>query len=675
MLRTLFTVLWVLLWLLPLRADATEAHAQGPHIEVSLVSELEHWVPGETQMVGVVMRPETEWHTYWLNPGDSGEPPQITLSSSAGFVFGDIQWPLPSPIPVAHLVNYGYSNAHLLMIPVTVPDDLPSTSSSRLQADLSWLVCKEDCIPGWATLAITLNHSTDKTLSDDASLFTNARGRLPDVETRFAQFEMGEQHIALEVDSLEKSDWYIFPFRSDVLSHSAAQRIHYNEDAAQIILQQSDYLTSAPENLRFLVSDGDSGFYLDASASLNLQESESLQFSALLAYIGMAFLGGLILNIMPCVLPILSIKALSLSQQQQTTSLKWAYLIGVFACFNLFAFVIIGLQLSGETLGWGFHLQSPAVIAGLALLFTFIGLVLVDVFQVSSRFSGFGSNWVNGDSFSSHFFTGALAVVVASPCTAPFMAAALGMALVLPPLEGLLIFNGLALGFALPLTLLFISDRFRHWLPKPGAWMNTFKHALAFPMFATVAWLVWVFTAQAGMTALFVLLMSLVTFAFFLWLSATISNRVVGGVAWLGVALSIVAPLSLSGSQQQVHTQAQVDAFNEQRLEQLLADNQVVLVNMTADWCITCKVNEQVAFQTEQVQNLFANENVHYLVGDWTNKNDQILSYLKRYQRAGVPLYVVYAGQHYEHVLPQVLTPDIVTENIQKALKERLNES
>jgi thiol:disulfide interchange protein DsbD len=349
-------------------------------------------------------------------------------------------------------------------------------------------------------------------------------------------------------------------------------------------------------------------------------------------------------------------------------------------CFNLFAIIIIALQQSGQQVGWGFHMQEPVVVLLLAFLFTFIALILLDAMPVSGRFSGVGQSLVSGDTAKSHFATGALAVIVASPCTAPFMAAALGVALVSEPYVSFLLFNALALGFALPLTLLFMSKRALALLPKPGQWMLTFKHILAFPMLITVAWLCWVYAGQLGTQAQFILLLGLILFCMFAWLLGRSTKALSKIIYTFAIILCIALPLWLSITMPNV-TSATInqsvayESFDTNRLAELRNDNKVVVVNMTADWCITCKVNEQIAFVSDDVKAALANSNVQYVVGDWTNKNDEILQYLTQYERAGVPLYVVYAGNKSKQVLPQILTPNIIIDAIEQAKKELNNEN
>ncbi|REL27617.1 hypothetical protein DXX93_14340 [Thalassotalea euphylliae] len=671
--------------------------AKGPHIEVALLSEHNEITQKSgdgTQWLGILLSPDDNWHTYWRNAGDSGEAPQVRWQSSADIEFGDIQWPLPEQIPVAHLMNYGYSGDTLLMVPFVVKGELSRQQSITITADLSWLVCQEDCIPGWASLTIELPTSDNALPSAYAVLFEQTRARLPTTHWLSAQYEITQEHLTLAAEIPYPSNWQLLPFRSDLIQHSSAQQWLQtdNHDKANVLLKKSDYFSLGEEPIEFLLTDGAAGYYLtatfnDASGAVLAASAKGVNSTAQPFWLMLlfAFIGGLMLNIMPCVLPVLSLKAMALAvnkgDEPSTSKHHWGYLLGILVSFWLFAGVILGLKASGEAIGWGFHLQQPLVIAALCFLFVFIALMLLDVAPNGAGLAGFGEKLTQGNSVASQFFTGVLAVIVASPCTAPFMATALGVAMVSPALNTVLIFTALAIGFALPMLLLSFSARFASLIPKPGAWMETFKQFLAFPMLATVIWLLWVFLGQTNSVGQLWLLSGLLMFTLCLWLA----SKSVGKESHLAVlaAFVIAGYSSQQGSeygadiasvQYQDGTGAQSlnigHAFSEQKLAQLRNNNQVVVVNMTADWCITCKVNEQVAFRDEDLLALLQQQNVHYLVGDWTNKNSEILAFLTRYQRSGVPLYVVYAGAGKEQVLPQVLTPNIVISAIQQAQQE-----
>lgn len=678
-----FALLCVIFLTIPSAANAQESYtATGPHIEVSLLNSKNALVPGETIELGILFSPEEQWHTYWRNPGDSGEAPTVKWQSSQKLDFGQIQWPLPYTIRVAHLVNYGYEGDNLLIVPVSIPNDIANRDEPvTISADVSWLVCKEDCIPGWATLQISLPINNVAASNLALTHFSETKNKLPNTVYKEGRFELTQEQVVFEIKGLDARNWHLFPFKGDLINHAAKQQVLVDGENTRIVVPRSDYFDGKAQTLNWLISDGEVGYYVQGLPSDSApQLSSSHSLSALLVFMLMAFTGGLILNLMPCVLPILSIKAIALQNVQQSISHKFAYLAGVVVCFNLFAIVIVVLQQSGQQVGWGFHMQEPVVVLLLAFLFTFIALILLDAMPVSGRFSGVGQSLVSGDTAKSHFATGALAVIVASPCTAPFMAAALGVALVSEAYVTFLLFNALAIGFALPLTLLFLSKRAMAWLPKPGQWMLTFKHILAFPMLITVAWLCWVYAGQLGAQAQFVLLLGLILFCLFAWLLGRSAKPIPKAIFTIAILMSIALPFWVSLTMPSATSSSNsyntiYESFDKNRLVELRNNNKVVVVNMTADWCITCKVNEQIAFASDDVKTALTQDNVQYVVGDWTNKNDDILQYLTQYERAGVPLYVVYAGNKSKQVLPQILTPNTIIDAIEQAKKELNNEN
>ena len=652
---------------------ATSSTAEGPHIQVALVSENQYLQIGENWL-GIYLQPEDHWHTYWRNPGDSGEAPSIEWTLPDGVKSGQIQWPLPQEIPVAHLVNYGYDGENLLMVPITISKQYASKNSHlRIIADLSWLVCKEDCIPGWATLSLHIPLSDKIIPSENKGLFEDTRALLPSTIKLEAKHEISAQNIVVSIAPPTESQWRLMPFTSDVIQHSGDQQLIKTTEGTSIVLPSSDYFSQSSKYIDFLMTDGKQGFYVSSELNQASQGDSPSNEQSILLLALMAFAGGLILNLMPCVLPILSIKALGMQQTNSNILTKSAYFMGVLTCFMAFALLIILLKESGTAVGWGFHMQEPWVIALLAYLFTFIALTLMDIAPSGSRLAGLGQSLIQGQGVFSQFTTGILAVIVASPCTAPFMAAALGVAMVSSTGVTLILFASLAVGFALPLTLLFALPSLTNKLPKPGPWMVTFRQFLAFPILGTVIWLVWVFLQQTNAFIQLGLLTGLLVFSLFLWLGSVSPSK----AKWfyLLATLSIVPIVFKTLDNQPTVKTSAVNAFSQTRLQTLKDKDQVVLVNMTADWCITCKVNEQIAFTSDDFDQAISHEKVHYLVGDWTNKNAEILDYLNQYQRSGVPLYVVYAGNDSYKVLPQILTTEIVVDAINNALGEIENEN
>ncbi len=393
---------------------------------------------------------------------------------------------------------------------------------------------------------------------------------------------------------------------------------------------------------------------------------ETASLVTLLLMMALAFAGGSILNLMPCVFPVLSLKVLSFSTGSDNAKHRhgWVYSAGVVSSFVLVAVILITLQQAGAAIGWGFQLQSPHFVAGLAYLFFVMGLAMSGVVELGSNFMGVGNNLTEKGGYSGSFFTGVLATVVASPCTAPFMGTALGFAVTQPPLIALLVFAALGAGMAAPMLLLSYSQRLRDLMPKPGAWMETFKQLLAFPLYATAIWLLWVVGRQTSANAMALLLGGMLLLALALWLWSRPRAR------WIGVASAALAAAVLVSPYLETSAPATADesAFSETQLQRLLDDGQPVFVNVTADWCITCLANERSTLSTDQIKNAFAAKSVVYLEADWTNYDPSIADFLARYDRSGIPLYLVFSGRAGEapQILPQLLTPGIVLNALEK---------
>lgn len=357
--------------------------ATGPHIQVSLIHEYEGLIAGQTNTIGILLEPEEHWHTYWRNPGDSGEAPKVTWSSNSAVEFGAIKWPLPKAIPVAHLVNYGYEGANLLTVDVFLLEGL-SEQRVAITADLSWLVCKEDCIPGWATLGIELPVSKNRVATRWHEMFKQSRENLPNWHAEPATFEISDEHlvVALPMElggQFDMPSLRLFPFRNDVIQHSSSQQTVATEDTLLVTVSRSDYFPVSLDEINWLVTDGQHGVYVQSQInnSGGDQSQAKPDVSTIAKFVALAFLGGLILNLMPCVLPVISLKALSMRHHASATS-RLGYPLGVMVSFWFFALTVILLRATGESIGWGFHMQEPWLIALLAFLFVFIAMMLLD---------------------------------------------------------------------------------------------------------------------------------------------------------------------------------------------------------------------------------------------------------------------------------------------------------
>lgn len=685
---------------LEVRASTFSADG-GPNVAAKLVSEVTGIEAGKPFWVLLRQDIRPGWHTYWRNAGDSGAPTEITWDLPAGFSAGEIQWPFPERIIYGPLVNFGFNDLALYPVLITPPASLVADNIT-LKAKVRWLVCADICIPERTELTLTLPAGTGfgVDLASQAD-FLAARQKIPaviDLSTRWSHD--GEQlviQVPMGGDPKQVRRVDYFPFTDGVIENAAAQQLDLTGDSMTLTVPKGwDY--SANSSLDGIIvvyenvgaDDAEnviaSAFEIRPTSGAFVAAPSSASGVSIWTAIAFAFIGGLILNLMPCVFPVLSIKVLSLVQQvgSDQTSIKthgWVYLLGVVLSFMLIAGLLISLRAGGAQIGWGFQLQSPWVIGLLVYLFFLIGLNLSGFFEIGTTMMSVGESLVQRKGYSGSFFTGVLATIVAAPCTAPFMASAIGFALTQSNLVALLIFAALGLGMAAPYLLLCYSPALLRALPRPGAWMARFKELLAFPMYASAIWLVWVLTQQAGAMGVLTILGGLLLLVFAIWLAqgmsgASLRHKVVTGIAWLLVALALSLPIQLQGpvtsdeSQDMASGSGQYyegpvfGTYSEKNLASLRASGPV-FVNLTAAWCITCKVNEAVALNQKAVRSAFEAKDVQYLKGDWTNQDAEISRLLEAYGRSGVPLYLLYAGASGEaRVLPQILTQSIVIDAI-----------
>jgi thiol:disulfide interchange protein/DsbC/DsbD-like thiol-disulfide interchange protein len=677
-------------------APGTEA----PRVRVELVSEVAAIAPGQTFWVALHQRIVTGWHTYWMNPGDSGEAPRIEWSLPPGFTVGEFAWPLPDRIRVGSAMTYGYSESVILPIPVTPPADLVPGTRVSLTGQASWLVCEKICIPEEAPLALTLPVVMGAPAVDarGAALITAARRSIPTQSPWRASFAATTQDVTLMVDAPglapdRISEVWFYPARWGAIDLTAPQRARI--DAAGITIDVArgplTEASAAPiEGVLAVVErlDGGTvrhGFSMTASPT-GVGVTRPTSLASLLSALGLALAGGLVLNLMPCVLPVLSIKALGLVQLAGGRAATLArhglaYTAGVLVSFAIVAGALIALRATGERLGWGFQLQSPAFVTLLAWLFFTMALSLSGAIVVSTRFTGAGQALTERPGHVGSFATGALATVAATPCTAPFMGAAVGFALAQPWPTALLVFEALGLGLALPYLLLTLVPAWRRLLPKPGPWMTRLKQLLAFPLYASAAWLVWVVSQQAGSHGVGAALAGVVLIAFASWLHQSLGGvralwRRVATVAVVAVLPALIvgmvalAPLG-AGARSATPADEGLgwEPFSPERLAAARASGKPVFVNFTAAWCVTCLVNERVALRSSAVADAFAKKGVVALKADWTARDPMISRILGSLGRSGVPLYALYppgSPSTAPTLLPQLLTEGTVIEAIDK---------
>ena len=647
-----------------------------------------------TVAVRMVMKPG--WHVYWRNPGDSGLPPEVTWTLPAGFSAGPLRWPAPERIPVATLMNFGYEGEAVLLAQVTPPPSLDPAEPVRLTAKLSYLVCETECVPGSADLALTLPVGPGGADPRNRDLFERARAALPVPSPWPARLSSEGDSLVLHLDTAGLKPETLraaafFPYSETAIDNAAEQTLRVDGEGLHLTLKRADPGEPAPRSLpgvltlteeagsgpvRQALAIGDEGAppavgQIPATApspAARPDETPTLLGAALLA-----LLGGLVLNLMPCVFPVLSIKVLGLVRHAGESGARirlhgLAYTAGVLASFLALAGLLIALKSGGAGLGWGFQLQSPLVVAGLAYLLLAMGLSLSGAVHLGGRLAGLGDGLTRRAGLEGSFFTGVLATVVATPCTAPFMGTAVGFALTQSAPAALAVFTSLGLGLALPFLVLTLWPGALRALPRPGAWMEILKQALAFPVYATVAWLVWVLAQQVGPQGLLAALLGLVLIGFAAWAwergraGERLGARVARGLAVLAVIAAAAIGTTLERDRIVPGAQAAAEGaepFTQARLDGLLAAGKPVFVNMTAAWCITCQVNERAVLATEPVRAALRAHGVTYLKGDWTNQNPEITRLLETHGRGGVPLYLLYAGGE-PRVLPQILTSGTV---------------
>lgn len=645
-------------------ANAAPVDEDGKRVFITLEAETPVMV-GETLTLGVKTAILPGWHTYWLNAGDSGTAMQIALDMPDGFEMASARWPVPEVVPYDPLVNYGYHGTPVIMQDVRVPDTV-SGDTVTIEGSFDVLVCDDICIPESHSASITLPVAETASLNPD---FAAYRAALPAIQDWPAVMDNVDGNLQVQVTS--PTGWSgfeaarFFPLEWGLIEYPAPQNVAIQGDTLTLSIKGGSRDAEAVGETMFVLKGDGASYELTARAGTLaaplLAAAGPVSADALpslMVLILFAFLGGLILNLMPCVFPVLSIKALSIASHGANKRAGLLYTAGAVLCFIALGGVMLALRAGGAQIGWGFQLQSPPVIMGLAWLFFVIGLSFYGAFEVGRGLSNTGNQLTQGNGALAQFMTGVLAVIVATPCTAPFMAASVGASLILPPVQVVAIFAALGLGLAFPILFITLIPAAGRILPKPGAWMERFKQFLAFPMWASAAWLVWVLARQNGADMLIPALGGMLAIAFAIWLKKT----------WFAVltGLVLVAYLLMPKADDD-RASLSIEPFTPAIYEQAVSDDRPLFVEMTADWCITCKVNERVALQRAETIAIFETQNIRFLRGDWTNRGEDITNYLSRYGRAGVPLYVYYPKGGEEPVLlPQILTPGIVKDHLTK---------
>ena len=689
---------------------AHAAMTNAGHVQLELVPQSGQITPGQSLYVALHEKIAPGWHTYWRNPGDAGEPPKLGWTLPAGWKAGDIVWPQPKRLPVGPLMDYGYEDEVYLPIPITAPANALVGAPARLKTAVSILVCKDTCVPEDATVTVDLPVAQTPGGGSNAAV-AGALASAPRRAALDAVMAVNAGQLKLAVTGAElhgpaAADVYFYPYDSTVIDHAKPQVIERGPRGLTLSLAPGYAFKNGPRpaSISGLLAVDGRAFEITAkpgalpatAAGLGAPPRRAEGFGGfeglpgLVLAAGFAFLGGAVLNLMPCVFPILSMKALALVGHADEASRPRlqgvAFLIGVLATFVGLAALLIAAKAAGAAVGWGFQLQSPGVVAALALAMLLIGLNLSGVFEAGLSLQGAAGGSGQGGLLGS-VLTGALAVVVAAPCTAPFMASAIAWALTQNEAAALTVFAALGLGFAAPFTLLSFAPGLLRKLPRPGPWMEVLKKVLAFPMYGAAAWLVWVATLQAGTTALAALLAGGVGLALAAWLYGAAQRAqgrgskplLIYGVSALAAVLAVglvvaglrepAAAAATPGAATSVATIPE-EPFSPARLDQLRAQGKPVFVDFTAAWCITCQVNQRAALSSPAVAQAFARAGAVYLKADWTRRDPEIAKALADQGRAGVPLYLVYgSGGGEPQVLPQLLSESLVVSALQKAAK------
>jgi len=706
-LRTIIALSAALIASLPLFAASSSADL--PHVHVQLIAPDTQLHPGANN-AGLYFKLESGWHVYWKNPGDAGEPPRIKWTLPQEITAGAIHYPIPKRLLLGPLMDFGYEDEVLFPFQIDVASAAAS-GPATLHAKVDWLVCRGSCIPEKTELEITrpIGQGTE-TVQPDEQIWARLANKLP--QTPPANLKIGfvptSTGFRLTVITGQKeTEASFFPSKPDILSNPAPQAVTPTANGLTLDLKKDETLTANPKELPgVLLLSNDRAYELivpsGAPKPAKAAPSESAPAAStspattipsnsanpatpaktvLLQAAGLAFLGGLILNLMPCVFPVLFIKGLSLVQSggEERHKLRThglVYTLGILVSFWLLVGVLLGLRTAGAHLGWGFQFQSPVFLSLMAALLFFLGLSLAGQFEIGLTLTSAGGSLAAKQGYTGSFFTGVLAVIVATPCTAPFMGVALGYALSQTAIVTFAVFTALALGLAAPYLALTLQPAWTRILPRPGAWMEVLKQAVSVPIFGTVIWLAWVLANAYGAAVLAALLCSFLLLAiagWFLgrWPAKAWSTWIAGLVVITVVWISVVAPRELAQSKsghQLIASGSDASGWQPWSAEAVTkyqAQGRPVFVDFTASWCLSCQVNERIALSKPEVQKAFADANIVLMRADWTRYDDNITRVLNSFGRSGVPTYALYVpGETQPRLLPEVLTPGIVTNAI-----------
>ncbi|CAN5187376.1 thioredoxin family protein [soil metagenome] len=662
--------------LMTLAAFMSPAHAQGgafgvgpANIAAVLQAESDTPAPGKPVTLAFVMTPRPGWHGYWENPGDAGIGMTANWDLPPGVKVGPLRYPVPQTLMISGLMNYVFEGRYAILVTLTVPETMKAGDRLAIRAKGQWLACTAQiCVPGGGDMALNLVVGDGRIAPDRQAAFDGYRAHLPRAIGSEAHFttQDGIFRVGIPIPAATPvGDPYFFALTEGAVKYASPQKVTRKGDLLIVETQAGD---ARPKVVDGVIRAGArSGFAVSAKAGTVPDAGGGMIVTVLLA-LGGAMLGGLLLNIMPCVFPILSLKALSLAKAGGDAGTvrreAVAYAVGLVVTCLALGGVLLGLRAGGTAAGWAFQLQDPRIILLLLVLVTAIALNLAGLFALRSV--GVGGGLAGKGGMQGSFWTGVLVAFVATPCTGPFMGAALGAALVLPIGAALAIFGGLGLGLALPFLLIAFVPALRSRMPRPGAWMGRFQTIMSVPMFLTALALAWLLGRQTGATGMTVGIGAALVAGLLLWWLGVRQHAGKGGGLAFGVALLAlfgggVALLPPKGSAVAASAATGHVPFDEAKLAALRAQGKPVFLYFTADWCLTCKANEAAAIDRAAVTDAFAKAGVTVMVGDWTNNDPAIGRFLEGQGRSGVPLYLWYAPDKEAAVLPQVLSPSLLT--------------
>lgn len=627
-------------------------------------------ISDDEYLIGVKFKFDQGWHTYWINPGDSGEKAKFDWNLPEGYKISNPKWPAPSTIPYPPLMTYGYEDEVIILF--SLYKEIGSVKKGEITLNSEWLACADICLPQSGTTKINLNEIVLSNFKTESKIL-EVKNNLPKKYPYLISASLKDNELNLSSQMSEKfkdSEIYFFPYDQNLISHTAIQNSEIGKNSFTHKVLRSNQKILSP-NIKGVISfksnDEINSFYFSSN---NVSSENKFSSLNLLIALFSAFIGGLLLNLMPCVFPVISLKIFNFieiaNNKREVLFHGMSFSIGSIVTFISIGLIILILKIFGEEIGWGFQLQSPIFVSLLIYLFALLFLNFIGLFKIPNFFGKFGTKTSDTNSYKSSFGTGVLAVAVATPCTAPFMGSALGLALTQPNFFSILIFLFLGIGFSLPYLIISLFPGTLSYLPKPGNWMETFRQIMAIPIFLTILWLIWILSNQISFINLMSVMLG-VSFILLLCFTKEIITflKVSSKFNIPTSAILLIFSLYLLPFNSEIDNPSKSDISLE-KIENL-SKKGPLFINFTADWCITCKVNEQIALSGNDFKSMIAGQNINYLKIDWTNKDPNVNKLIETYGRSGIPLYVFYPYEEYGPViLPEILNKSI----LEKYLRE-----